>query len=187
MSEIRFRRDAMTYFCATPRACARTTAAWPSPAGLRSATACLVSNAVTLVRLHPYEYLFYNSIVGGLEGASRRYDMDYWFGSMPEALDRLESYLRRTAPEEASRPPQIYSVAVCGERPSFEENVTLPQLRWDFMPQWDQSDFFLAPTHMNCDRDLDGKVIGTVERLGVVIAYIKDRRALIRPWETAAR
>lgn len=65
----------------------------------------------------PYEYLFYNSIVGGLEGASRRYDMDYWFGSMPEALDRLESYLRRIAPEEASRPPRIYSVAVCGERP----------------------------------------------------------------------
>jgi hypothetical protein len=55
------------------------------------------------------------------------------------------------------------------------------------MPEWEQSDFFLAPTQMNCDRDLDGKVIGTVERLGVVIAYIKDRRALIRPSETAAR
>jgi hypothetical protein len=34
---------------------------------------------------------------------------------------------------------------------------------------------------MNCDRDLDGKVIGTVERLGVAIAYVKDRRALIPP------
>lgn len=37
------------------------------------------------------------------------------------------------------------------------------QLRWDFMPRWDQSQFFIAPTHMNCDRDLDGKVIGTVK------------------------
>jgi hypothetical protein len=155
--------------------------------GFAVVTACFVWNAVTLVRLHPYEYLFYNSIVGGLEGASRRYDLDYWFGSMPEALSQLESYLRRMPPEVASRPPRIYSVAVCGERPSFEKNVTLPQLRWDFMPEWEQSDFFLAPTQMNCDRDLDGKVIGTVERLGVVIAYIKDRRALIRPSETAAR
>jgi hypothetical protein len=34
---------------------------------------------------------------------------------------------------------------------------------------------------MNCDSDLDGEVIGTVERLGVVISYIKDRRALTRP------
>jgi hypothetical protein len=35
--------------------------------GLAVVTACFVSNAVTLVRLHPYEYLFYNTVVGGLE------------------------------------------------------------------------------------------------------------------------
>jgi hypothetical protein len=156
-------------------------------AGLAVATACFFWNAVTLVRLHPYEYLFYNTMVGGLEGASRRYDLDYWFGSMPEALTQLETYLRRTAPAEASPPAQVYSVAVCGERPAFEKTITLPQLRWDFKPEWDQSDFFIAPTHMNCDSDLDGKVIGTVERLGVTIAYIKDRRALIRPVKAAAR
>ena len=40
---------------------------------------------------------------------------------------------------------------------------------------------------MNCDGDLDGKVIGTVERLGVIIAYVKDRRALVRPTATAGR
>jgi hypothetical protein len=147
---------------------------------------CLLWNAVTLFRLHPYEYLFYNPLVGGLEGASRRYDLDYWFSSMPEAIHQLEAYLRRTEPAGANRPTQVYSVAVCGERPSFDKNVTLPQLHWDFRERWDQSEFFLAPTHMNCDRDLDGKIIGTVERLGVTIAYIKDRRALIRSVATAA-
>ena len=40
---------------------------------------------------------------------------------------------------------------------------------------------------MNCDRDLDGKVIGIVERLGVPIAYVKDRRALTQPIATASR
>jgi Dolichyl-phosphate-mannose-protein mannosyltransferase len=155
--------------------------------GLAVVTACFVSNAVTLVRLHPYEYLFYNTVVGGLEGASRRYDLDYWFGSMPETLTQLEAYLRRTGPVETGPPAQVYSVAVCGERPAFEKTVTLPQLRWDFKPEWSQSEFFIAPTHMNCDGDLDGKVIGTVERLGVTIAYIKDRRALLRPVKAAAR
>jgi hypothetical protein len=149
-------------------------------------SSCLLWNAVTLFRLHPYEYLFYNPLVGGLEGASRRYDLDYWFSSMPEAINQLEAYLRRTEPAGASRPTQVYSVAVCGERPSFDKNVTLPQLHWDFKARWDQSEFFLAPTHMNCDGDLDGKVIGTVERLGVTIAYIKDRRALLRSVATAA-
>jgi hypothetical protein len=141
---------------------------------------------VTLVRLHPYEYLFYNPVVGGLAGASRHYDLDYWFGSMPEAVSQLEAYLRRTAPLDVSRPVPVYSVAVCGERLEFEKAVTLPQLHWDFNPQWEQSEFFIAPTHMNCDNDLDGKVIGTVERLGVAIAYIKDRRALIQSVATAA-
>ena len=143
--------------------------------------------ASILVRLHPYEYVFYNTLVGGLEGASRRYDTDYWVNSMPEMVDELEAYLRRTEPADARRPGRIYSVAVCGERLSFERSVTLPQLRWADMPQWEQADFFIAPTQMYCDRILDGKVIGTVERLGTAIGYVKDRRALIRPAAQAAR
>jgi hypothetical protein len=155
--------------------------------GLAIMTACLLWDGVTLIRLHPYEYLFYNSLVGGLEGASRRYDLDYWFSSMPEAIGVLEAYLRRTAPGDANWATQVYSVAVCGERLPFEKTVTLPQLRWDFMSQWQQSEFFIAPTQLNCDRDLDGEIIGAVERLGVTIAYVKDRRALTRPAATAAR
>jgi hypothetical protein len=154
--------------------------------GLAVVTACFLWDAVTLVRLHPYEYLFYNPLVGGLEGASRRYDLDYWFSSMPEALGMLETYLRRSEPAETGRPVQVYSVAVCGERLPFEKTVKLPQLRWDFKSEWDQSEFFIAPTHMNCDGDLGGEIIGTVERLGIPIAYVKDRRALIRPTATAA-
>ncbi len=150
-------------------------------------TACLLWDAVTLVRLHPYEYLVYNSLVGGLDGASRHYDLDYWFGSMPEAINYLEAYLRRTEPGNESWPTRIYSVAVCGERLPFEKAVTLPQLKWDFRQEWNQSDFFIAPTQLNCDGDVDGKIIGTVERLGVVIAYIKDLRALNPPETTARR
>jgi Dolichyl-phosphate-mannose-protein mannosyltransferase len=156
-------------------------------AGLALLAACLLSDAVTLVRLHPYEYLVYNSLVGGLDGASRRYDLDYWFGSMPEAINYLEAYLRRTEPGNESWPTRIYSVAVCGERLPFDKAVTLPQLKWDFRQEWNQSDFFIAPTQMNCDGDVDGKIIGTVERLGVVIAYIKDLRALNPPETTTRR
>jgi hypothetical protein len=155
--------------------------------GLAIMTSCLLWDAATMVRLHPYEYLYYNALVGGLEGASRRYDLDYWFGSMPEAIGSLEAYLRRTAPGDPNWPTEVYSVAVCGERLPFEKAVTLPQLRWDFMPQWNQSQFFIASTHLNCDKDLDGEVVGTVERLGVTIATIKDRRALTRPVATAKR
>lgn len=133
----------------------------------------------TLVRLHPYEYVYYNALVGGAEGASRRYDMDYWVNSMPEMVAELETYLRRTEPVEAGRPPRVYKIAVCGERLSFERSVTLPQLQWTEMQDWEKADFFIAPTQMFCDRILGGAVVATVERMGVPLAYVKDRRALV--------
>ena len=155
--------------------------------GIAVIATCFLWNAVILFRLHPYEYLGYNSLVGGLDGASRRYDLDYWFNSMPEAIGELEAYLRRTEPVDTGKPSPVYSVAVCGERLAFEKSRKLPQLQWDFKQEWNQSEFFIAPTHLNCDADLDGKVIGTVERLGIIIAYVKDRRALMLPVTTAKR
>jgi hypothetical protein len=149
-------------------------------AAIASFAACFLWEGATLVRLHPYENLSYNALVGGLPGAFRRYDLDYWFNSMPEAIRTLEAFVRNKTPVEAIQSPKIYSVAVCGERLSFDQTVTLPQLRWDFRSEWDESEFFIAPTHMNCDRDLDGEVIGTVERFGVPIAYVKDRRAIVK-------
>jgi hypothetical protein len=149
--------------------------------------ACFMWDGATLVRLHPYENLSYNALVGGLPGAYRRYDMDYWFNSMPEAIHRLEAYLRDKTPLETSQAPKIYSVAVCGIQLEFDKTVTLPQLHWDFRSEWDESEFFIAPTHMNCDRDLDGEIVAIVERFGVPIAYVKDRRAIVKqPLATAA-
>lgn len=148
---------------------------------LAVATAWCLWNAVTLVRLHPYEYLFYNPVIGGLEGASRRYATDYWVNIMPAAVDQLEEYLTRTESAGGARTPRRYRVAVCGERISFERRAKPRLLKWIRMQQWEQADFFIAPTHMNCDRILDGKVIVTIQRLGVPIGYVKDRRTLTHP------
>jgi hypothetical protein len=159
---------------------------WLAAGAAAAICACFVWDGATLVRLHPYENLSYNSLVGGLPGAYRRYDMDYWFNSMPEAIHRLEAYLREKTPLETSQAPKIYSVAVCGVQLSFDRTVTLPQLHWDFRSEWDESEFFIAPTHMNCDRDLDGDIVATVERFGVPIAYVKDRRKIVKlPMATA--
>jgi hypothetical protein len=159
---------------------------WLAAGAAAAICACFAWDGATLVRLHPYENLSYNALVGGLPGAYRRYDMDYWFNSMPEAIHRLEAYLREKTPLETSQAPKIYSVAVCGVQLSFDRTVTLPQLHWDFRSEWDESEFFIAPTHMNCDRDLDGDIVATVERFGVPIAYVKDRRKIVKlPMATA--
>ena len=51
---------------------------------LAAIAALIVWNATILVRLHPYQYLYYNPLVGGIEGASRLYVMDYWVNIMPK-------------------------------------------------------------------------------------------------------
>jgi hypothetical protein len=49
--------------------------------------------------------------------------------------------------------------------------------RLEWTRDFRRADFFVASTHMNCDRMLNGRVVATVERLDVVIGVVKDRRA----------
>ena len=140
-------------------------------------------NASMLVHLHPYEYMFYNPIVGGLEGAQRGYEADYWVNIMNEAVDGLEDYVARIdrdSKSDLNDSKKTYTVAVCGERLPFEKEAHAPL---KYSDDWDKADFFIAPTQMNCDRAMYGNTVVAIERLGVVIGVVKDMRGM----STAAR
>jgi len=47
----------------------------------------VVPGVLAILRLHPYEYVYYNSLVGGVSGAYRNYELDYWVTSYREALE----------------------------------------------------------------------------------------------------
>jgi hypothetical protein len=147
---------------------------------LAGVAGAFVINAVTLVQLHPYEYLFFNPLVSGLEGASRRFDMDYWSNIMPEAVNSLEAFLNQRE-RNTSTPRARYTVGVCGERESFEKEVKDdPRLVW--VDEWEEADFFISSTQMDCDRRMAGETIATIQRFGVPIGVVKDRRTITRPW-----
>lgn len=139
--------------------------------GASALSAAMLYNVVILTRLHPYEYLYYNQFVGGLEGAQRRFEMDYWVNMMPEAVRGLRDYLNLD--QDQSR--RVYSVGVCGEKFSFD-NYAGPHL--EATRGWLESDFFIAPTHMNCDKLIEGRPIFTIRRQGVAIGVVKDRRGI---------
>jgi hypothetical protein len=133
--------------------------------------------ASILARLHPHEYLFYNSLVGGLKGADGRYDTDYWVNVMPEMVRLLEKHIAESERNGRWAPPPFYTVDVCGEKVSFDhENKLGPRLRPT--EDWDDADFFIGPTHMNCDQRMKGQVVATIERLGVVIGVVKEGPAV---------
>jgi len=79
--------------------------------------------------------------------------------------------------------PPVYSVGVCGERKSFARELKVQglihRLRWT--ADWDRADFFIAPTHGNCDRVLEGRTIATITRDDTLIGVVKDRRRTTRP------
>lgn len=146
---------------------------WPR-ARIGAAAACALLalvHVVTLARLHPYEYVFYNGFVGGLSGTVDRWEQDYWGDSLREAAGLLNAYVASEAP--AARP---YSVAVCAE--SLQGTVWLaPGL--EVTRDWRVADFFLSPTHMDCHTAVKGKIVGAVVREGVTLAVVRDRRMLV--------
>jgi hypothetical protein len=48
-----------------------------------------------IIRLHPYEYAYYNSFVGGTDGAFRSYETDYWLTCYKEAVEVIDDKIDR--------------------------------------------------------------------------------------------
>ena len=91
---------------------------------------------------------------------------------MGELVGELETMLDREG-----KPARRYFVAVCGERVPFDK-LAAPRGRLRYAVGDEPADFFIAPTHMHCENAIDGRVVHTVERMGVPIGVIKDRRIL---------
>lgn len=57
----------------------------------------LLPGVINIIQLHPYQYVYYNRFVGGLAGAFRQFELDYWFTGHKEAIQ----YLNQVAPPHA--------------------------------------------------------------------------------------
>lgn len=51
--------------------------------------ALILPGPINIFKLHPYEYTYYNSFVGGMDGAFRKYETDYWLTCYKEAVEEL--------------------------------------------------------------------------------------------------
>lgn len=57
----------------------------------------ILPGLVGITSLHPYPYIYYNSLTGGTPGAFRQYEMDYWGTSFRKAAH----YINQNAPQGA--------------------------------------------------------------------------------------
>lgn len=49
----------------------------------------ILPGIVGIYNLHPYEYIYFNQYVGGVQGAFRRFNLDYWGTSFKEAISYI--------------------------------------------------------------------------------------------------
>jgi hypothetical protein len=126
--------------------------------------------AIGMARLHPYEYVYFNSLAGGVRTAQSRYMLDYWGLAFKQAGDALRAKLA----EGGQSPPagRKWTIAVCGPHPPAR--VALGEryeLTWD--PKG--ADFALTLGAFYCAK-LDAPQLVEIVRDGVSFARAYDIR-----------
>ncbi len=132
---------------------------------------------LAIARLHPYEYIYYNEFVGGVGGASRKYELDYWGTGFREAMQELS----KIAPEGAS-------IAVAGPRTSAWPFAREDMVLWknpraagrekpDYQIATSRWNWDLDPSHWHrlahADWWPEAEVIWVLERDGAPLVVVK--------------
>ncbi len=127
---------------------------------------------VVMARLHPYEYVAYNTLVGGIPGAENRFELDYWGTSLAEASRGLAEYVAKNHITEGGTKAKVF---VCGDRTSAE--YFLPK-NIEVTERLASADFYMAINDPPCRYRFDDppKAIFEVQREGVTLSYVLDVR-----------
>jgi hypothetical protein len=143
---------------------------WATAVGAAVVSLSIGYSIYDLVRVHPYQYVLYNQIAGGLSGASKLYMTDYWGLGMKEATEELLDQIEETG----LRPPagRRWRIAVCGPPQTV---AALVDKSFEVAVDARGADFALSMGTFYCAR-LDAPIVARVQRDGVVFARVYDLR-----------
>ncbi len=121
-----------------------------------------------MARLHPYEYAYFNQLVGGFRGAYGKYETDYWVASMKEAVKWLETH-------EIKDPGRSYKIYTDG-KPFQAQAYFMPNMV--YVSKKEAADYAIIMTRAGFKPDPgeEGKVIHRVEREGAPLSFILKLR-----------
>ncbi len=124
----------------------------------------------TMNDLHPYEYTYFNELVGGPEGAQGKYDIDYWRICTKPAAEWLSTHYQSLTnnPHPTVTSPFPF-LALDSLPPAFSENDKNP-------------DFYIGSAHDHLDRLFPNYTIIHTERIdGQVLACVVKMRPSLQP------
>ncbi len=119
-----------------------------------------------MARLHPYEYTYYNSLIGGTGGAFRVYETDYWLTCYKEAVEQANALA--PAALYVHREAYIAAAYAAPGLAVLEERGNLKNIR--------PGDLILVNTRTNEDRKTfrDAPILVQVGRGGAVFCVVKQ-------------
>ncbi len=119
------------------------------------------------IRLHPYEYIYYNRLIGGVDGAQGRFELDYWGTSYREAAE----YINEIAPANAviwvEGPSHLFELYARQDLKIFSDHE---------IERADHYDYVIAATRNNMDQTSypNAKIIHKIARGEAVLTVIKQ-------------
>jgi hypothetical protein len=118
-------------------------------------------------RLYPYQYIYYNSLVGGPAGVVDRYELDYWRISLREMAQEMNEVARPGAIIVVTRSAGLFARY---SRPDLIVDKPVNSIL-----NLDQGyDYIIQVTRGKGEQYRDVKDLIVIERAGVVLATAKD-------------
>jgi len=119
------------------------------------------------VRLHPYQYIYYNSYVGGVEGAFRRFELDYWCTSYRQAADYVNRVAAPNARVMVIGPNHIFETYARDDLSIFSDSED------DLMGNYD---YAVITTRYDLDLETyaGAKIISVIQKDGAALTVIKQ-------------
>jgi len=125
--------------------------------------ALVVPGGLAIIRLHPYQYIYYNSFIGGVDGASRRFELDYWATSYREAAEWLNNNAPSNATIWANDPGDLMEFYLRSDLILHPANDHV------------HYDYIVTTTRYNDDLNLypEARTVYSIKRGDAVLAVIK--------------
>ena len=122
----------------------------------------ILPGVIAGIRLHPYEYVYYNTLV---KDPNERFELDYWAISYREAAE----YVNTVAPANTNimvvGPGQVVDLYIREDLTvlSDDEEITEP------------FDYVIITTRYNFDVEMypEATIVYTVERNGMILTVVK--------------
>ncbi len=119
-----------------------------------------------MTELHPYEYTYYNSFIGGTGGAFRHFETDYWLTCYKETMQLVNTRLAATGPTLFVQ-REAYIAAYYAD-----PRVQVVDLQSEEKPG--PGDYLLLSTRANGDRGYrDAPIVLRVGRQGADFCIVK--------------